>query len=145
MKSKTPDQFLSVRKLVKKLGELANVLDDVSRKMHHAVEKQKQTLGKIDKPSREERRILNNLHKKLESIEGLTIEDMELQQAQEISNTLLGSNARRQRSTRMTYHEYVEFSGVEEFERFRGMPAITDEELTFTDWEDLYERLAKED
>ena len=145
MKSKTQDKFLNVRKLVRKLGELASVLDDVSQKMQTAVEKQRATLTKIEEPTREERKLLNNLHKKLESIELLSIEDVEIQQAQDISNKLLEPASRSRRSNKMAYHEYVELTGIEEFNKFRAMPAITDTDIELADWDELYERLAGEE
>lgn len=145
MKSKTQDKFLNVRKLVRKLGELASVLDDVSRKMQTAVEKQRATLTKIEEPTREERKIIKNLHKKLESIELLSLEDVEIQQAQEISNKLLEPASRNRRSNKMAYHEYVELTGIEEFNKFREMPAITEADVELADWDELYERLAEED
>ena len=142
MKSKNPDKFLKVRKLVKKLGELAVVLDDVSRKMHYAVEKHKVKVGQLEQPSREGRRYLEALHKKLEGIQSIPVGDINVAQAQEISDSLLDPNTRRTASSRMTYHEYVEFSCVEEYKKFRSMPALTFEEIQLCDWDELYERLA---
>ncbi len=142
MKSKTPDKFLNVRKLVRKLGELAAVLDDVSKKMHTAAEKQRATLTRIEEPTREDRRLLNSLHKKLESIELIPLEDVEIQHAQEISKKLLEPSARSRSSSKMTYHEYVEFTGIEEFNRFRSMPALDRDELESVDWDEFYDRMA---
>lgn len=142
MKSKTPDKFLNVRKLVRKLGELAAVLDDVSKKMHTAVEKQRATLTRIEQPTREDRRLLNSLHKKLESIELIPLEDVEIQHAQEISNKLLEPSARSRASSKMAYHEYIEFTGIEEFNRFRAMPALDMDQIEAVDWDEFYDRMA---
>jgi len=144
MKSKTQDKFMNVRRLVRKLGELAMALDDVSKKMQSAVEKQKATLGKIDEPTHDERRVLNHLHEKLEAIECLPTERMEIQHAQELSEKLL-EDTRPNRSGRMSYHEYIEMTGIEEFEKFRKMPPLREEDFGDEDWEDLYARLADTD
>jgi hypothetical protein len=142
MKSKNPDKFLKVRRLVKKLGELAVVLDDISRKMHYAVEKQKVKMGRIEPPSREGRKYLDSLHKKLETITDVPIANITIAEAQEISESLLDPRSRRTSSSRMTYHEYVEFSCVDEYRKFRAMPALTFEEIQLCNWDELYERLA---
>ncbi len=145
MKSKTSDKFLNVRKLVRKLGELANVLDDVSKKMQTAVEKQRATLTRIEHPTREDKRLLNSLHKKLESIELIPLDDVELQHAQDLSNKLLEPGTRSRRSSKMAYHEYIEFTGIDELNRFRSMPALDVEEIESVDWDQFYERLASID
>ncbi len=144
MKSKTEDKFLAVRKLVRKLGDLALVLDDVSKKMNHAVEKQRATLANLREPNANDRRVLNNLHKKLEAIEQVEIEEVEIQKAHDLSNKLIERNSRSKRASKMTYHEYVEFTGIEEFRKFREMPALTENDIVETDWDEFYERLATE-
>ena len=144
MKSENPEKFLKVRKLVKKLGDLAEVLDEISKKMRLAAEKQKIHLEHIDVPSRNGRRILTSLQKKLESIDSIPIHSIQISKAQELSQDLIDVNPdARKPLGRMSYHEYVEFTCLDEFKKFRNMPAISPEEIQLCDWDELFERFQR--
>jgi len=142
MRSNSPDKFLKVRKLVKKLDDIAVVLDEVSRKMQYAVEKHRTKLGIIDFPAGDVKKYLDLLHRKLECLEGLPIGCITVGQAKSISESLLEPMSLAGASERMAYHEYLEFTCIEEFQKFRSMPALTEADIQLCDWEELYEKFA---
>lgn len=146
MKGENPDKLEEVTRLVKKLGELAEVLDEVSTKMRLAVEKQRIGLEHLGRPNREGRRVLDDLHKKLESIESVPLANIQLATAKQVSQELIDSNPNDHTPlSRMAYHQYVEFTCIDEFKKFRDLPAISPEEIQLCDFEMLCDQFADED
>jgi len=143
MKSENPDKLAKVSNLVKRLGELAEVLDEVSTKMRLAAEKQRIGLEHLGKPNTEGREVLEELHRKLEGIESAPIANIRIATAKEISQTLIEANGPAPEHTpisRMAYHEYVEFTCLDEYKKFRDLPAISPEEIQLCDFETLCDR-----
>lgn len=140
MKSGDPDKVSRVRQLLKKLGELADVLDDVSRKMRLAAEKQKAGIESLN-PESERVRLIDRLQRQLESIEKVTLDDLQISKAQQISERLIDTNTAEEQegstSRKMTFHEYIEFSSLDEFKKFRNLPAISKKDTEECDWEQL--------
>ncbi|MBI1854040.1 MAG: hypothetical protein HYR85_27190 [Planctomycetes bacterium] len=146
MKSEEPDKLSKVRGLIRKLGELADVLDDVSKKMRFAVEKQKINLESVGNCSKESSRLLSVLQKKLEGITEVSLSDMQISKAKELSRRLIDcSGDLRRPLKKMTFHEYVEFTCLDEYKKFRNMPAITRREIEDLDWTHLLLKLYNED
>jgi hypothetical protein len=146
MKSEEPDKLSKVRGLIRKLGELADVLDDVSKKMRFAVEKQKITLESLGDSSKDTTRLLNVLQKKLEVIDDVSLNEIQISKAKELSRRLIDANVELRRPLKkMTFHEYVEFTCLDEYKKFRHMPAITRREIEDLDWTSLLIRLYNED
>ncbi len=146
MKSEDPDKLSKVRGLIRKLGELADVLDDVSKKMRFAVEKQKVNLETLGKSSKDSSRLLSVLEKRLEAIDHISLTELQLSKAKELSRKLIDCSADLRRPLKkMTFHEYVEFTCLDEYKKFRNMPAITRQEIDVLDWGDLLLKLYNED
>ena len=66
-------------------------------------------------------------------------------QAKELSRRLIDcSGDLRRPLKKMTFHEYVEFSSLDEFKKFRTLPAINKKDLKDLNWDQLlmslYER-----
>lgn len=55
----------------------------------------------------------------------------------------MNSNKQRKRapSGTFTYREYLEFTGAEEFERFRTMEVVSDCDIANVEWDQLLARL----
>lgn len=141
MKSDTPDNFLKVTNLLKKLGDLAEALNEISKKMRLAAEKQRITFEHLGTTDRERRKILEELHQSLRCIEQTPVRDMELFTAKKLSQDLIDANPDPQLPLRaMSFHEYLEFTCLDEFKKFRNLPAITPEEIHLLDWDELYDR-----
>jgi len=139
MKSEEPDKVAKVKGLLKKLGELAEMLDDISRKMRMAAEKQKANLSAIKRPTKDTARLLSQLTEQLSAIDHTPFNELQISKAKELSKKLIESCTTdpKDRSHRMTFHEYVEFSSLDEFKKFRSLPAITKKDLKDCNWEDL--------
>ena len=93
MAGENPDKLTRVTSLVKKLGELAEVLDEVSTKMRLAVEKQKISLEHLGRPSDDGRRVLDELRSKLECIESVPLANIQVATAKQVSQELIESNS----------------------------------------------------
>ncbi len=139
MKSEEPDKVAKVKGLLKKLGELAEMLDDISRKMRLAAEKQKANISSIKRPTKETARLLSQLQEQLSAIDHTPLNELQISKAKELSRRLIESCSmpQKDRSHRMTFHEYVEFSSLDEFKKFQTLPAITKRDLKDCDWEEL--------
>jgi hypothetical protein len=145
MKCESPDNFLKVAKLLKKLGDLAEALDEIAKKMRFAVEKQKINLEHLGRPDQEGRRMLDSLQRRLRPIETRPIGQLELFTAKELCQNLIEANPSGDKPVSpMSYHEYVEFTCVDEFKKFRNLPAISIEEIQLCDFEDLCDRFVSE-
>ena len=139
MKSEEPDKVAKVKGLLKKLGELAEMLDEISRKMRLAAEKQKANVESIRRPTKESARLLSQLQEQLSAIDHTPLNELQISKAKELSRMLIeGSLVNpKDRLRRMTFHEYVEFSSLDEFKKFRTLPAITRKDLKDCDWDNL--------
>ncbi len=51
------------------------------------------------------------------------------------------SSAYQQQQMQFTVLEYIEFSSAAEFQKFKNMPSITEDEILKVDWNDLLSRL----
>lgn len=143
MRGENPNKLAKVTDLVKKLGELAEVLDEVSTKMRLAVEKQRIGLEHLGKPNREGREVLDELQRKLEAIESVPLANIQIATAKEISQQLIEEDAKSHTPiSRMAYHEYVEFTCLDEYRKFCSLPAISPEEIQLCDFETLCDRFA---
>ena len=146
MKSEEPDKVAKVKGLLKKLGELAEMLDEISKKMRLAAEKQKASVDSIKRPSKESARLLSLLQEQLSAIDHTPLNELQISKAKEISRMLIDGATfdASDRLRRMTFHEYVEFSSLDEFKKFRTLPAISKKDLKDCNWEtllmSLYER-----
>jgi hypothetical protein len=141
-----PDRLSKVRGLIRKLGELADALDDVSRKMRFAVEKQKINLESLGKGDKDTTRLLSVLQKKLEAINDVSLTEIQISKAKELSRRLIETAVDLKRPLKkMTFHEYVEFTCLDEYKKFRNMPAITRREIDELDWSHLLLKLYNED
>ncbi len=142
MKSGDPDKVSRVRQLLKKLGELADVLDDVSRKMRLAAEKQKAGIESGNRPEGERARLIDKLQEQLKSIDKVSLDELQISKAQEISERLIDTQSQQGKpevggSRKMTFHEYIEFSSLDEFKKFRNLPAISKKDAEECDWDRL--------
>lgn len=140
MKSGDPDKIAKVRQLLKKLGELADVLDDVSRKMRLAAEKQKAGIESLG-PEPDRTRLIDRLQEQLRIIDQVSMDHLQIAKAQEISQRLIDTSVSNETgsapSRKMTFHEYIEFSSLDEFKKFRNLPAISKKDAKECDWEQL--------
>jgi len=145
MKGEDPDKLAEINRLVRKLGELAEVLENVSTKMRLAVEKQKISIEHLGMPNGEGTRALDELQERLGRIESVPVANIRIDAARQLSEELIECDpVSHTPISKMTYHEYVEFSCLDEYRKFRNLPAISPEEIQLCDVENLCDRFASE-
>jgi len=123
-----------IQHILKKLGDLADILNEISRKMRVAADEQKQGLRDLSQ-------IGDSLTKAGSEppARPLPLSKRQLRRAQEVSRKPVQVHGPV--GGKMTYGEYLEFTSMEEFRRFQTLPRITKEEVRNCDWDALEQSL----
>ena len=114
--------------LQKKLSELAEVLGDISSRMKKMADQRRGGLVELEQASCDP-------HADLLSLLG---EKVDLAKSVSRKPT---SMDRTCNVPKFRYAQYVEFSNLEEFLKFKDLPVIKADEIAGVDWEDLEKRL----
>ena len=139
MHSPKEESINNMENIQKKLSELAEVLGDISSRMKKIADHRRGGLMELEQASQQGSQVdLLSLLGEKPDTEDIN-EDI----------CIAESVARKPVSMDWTsgvpkfrYAQYVEFSSLEEFLKFKNLPVIQADEIAGVDWEDLEKRLA---
>jgi len=121
-----PTQKIEI--IQEKLSELAEILSDISSDMKKIADQRRGGLLSLEQADYSS------------SIAMLPLQEDQVDRAKEVSRKPTSMDPSCG-IPRFRYAQYVEFSSLEEFLKFKDMPAIQSEEIADVDWQDLERRL----
>lgn len=134
-----------MKKLLLKLAELADVLDDITRKMKTLAERQKSFTEKHKNPSQSPGLLLPMESKKTETDPPpfrFPIDNLQVFMVEKKSPSKMQKNKKEESdSGKMTYKEYVEFTSYDEYLRFKNMNPISPKEMKNVNFDELSKKL----
>lgn len=132
MPSRNDESERRIERIRKKLDLLSSVLNDLASRMKEIAARQESTYDGLDPPGADPTaELLEILRKKAERAKEVSRMPIRFDESCGVP--------------KFRYAQYVEFRDVQEFLRFRDLPAINRDELEGVDWDDLERRLQEEE